>query len=183
MKKCIIPLLLFFCFIATSSSQIIKGRLLDYESKVPICFARITLDIDSGRKAFIPDSLGGFCLSLPENTSNSTIRVEYLGYAELNIINVSNTPENEIEIGDLYLIEQPAVTNVSFTGISEAKEREYQQEIIDKYNNNLMKYKDIKIENGFVDYWMRVSTVNQNKNSRMKLKYIIDYKEMITIDK
>jgi uncharacterized protein YydD (DUF2326 family) len=151
---------------------------LDYESKVPICFARITLDIDNGRKAFTTDSLGGFSLSLPENTSNSTIRVEYLGYAELNIINVLSTPTNKIEIGDLYLIEQPAITYVSFTGISSAKELEYQQEIIDKYNNNLKRYKDIKIENGLVDYWMRVSTVNQNKDSRMKLKYIIDYKEM-----
>jgi len=96
--------ILIFCLIiqnCLSQSKIIKGYTFDYSTNSKLAATLIYID---SLRGVISDSKGDFILRVDNFSQSDTIKIRYISYYDLNLINLTQTTDT-IELGGIPLFE------------------------------------------------------------------------------
>ncbi|MEM7551376.1 MAG: serine hydrolase [Bacteroidota bacterium] len=114
LKSVLIALFIFSCFFAQAQTQIIRGTIIDANTKEPLVFATIALE--NNRLGTISNSKGEFRLRVPKEYQNQSMRISFIGYKlfEIPLSSIKGKQTFDLKPED-YILNEVVVKD--FTGI------------------------------------------------------------------
>ena len=99
--KALLLFLIILPIIATSQNAIISGKVIDYRTFQPMTFTHVYFD---STYQSIADDEGKFEIDLPKVILKDTLKIRFIGYFDLNIINLPASPDS-IDLGIIPIFE------------------------------------------------------------------------------
>jgi len=160
------------------SGQNIKGTVFNLEDSLPVSILTVVVYDSTGRvlTGTLTDENGKFMIRLPE--SSDKMKISSLDFVELYIINLYPEFKDTLNLGQIPMIKSTPYLQVQFKGVSEAKERRYQKQIIKDYNKKLKSYGDILMTWNEEDIPIIAKLEDQETSKRLKLSYILNFEKI-----